>query len=426
MRFSFFIRIFVFVPLLFCSFMPSLAYASAPQYLKDRFESGDAHAAYIIGNRYRLGVGGERNKALAKHWYEKAANGGVIEGQLALAWMYKRSGTDKSYQEALKWLLIAQANTKNTNTAQQEAFEKVNEYLLEFCEKGYVDFPVGHAFADDPKCWLARGQRMYKIRGKAEDGGSIFNYSKPTDYSRRIKDYFIRALDAGELSAAETLAHIETKGWGGPKSLEKAQQYLELAQNELSGAGHFKVALMSRDGDDINKYLRHLKIGAQAGGERAARQLGHEYLNAEHVSKDDRLGFMYLMLGRSRYPFKFTGKKTRTLDAYFPVITSPSEVLVLFREKATLQIMEVAYQDALTFAKKQSFDEDDIADVSETYDYAVASYNYYHPRGAIWYTSEYWRMMFFRLMPLLFMSIFGFVIWLLLRKNGARLNWWNW
>ena len=426
MRVEIHIRVCLCIAALLCGFWATPTHASEPEYLKDRYKNGDSHAAYIIGNRYRLGVGGEKNNDLAINWYEKAGRQGVIEAQFVLAWMATRSGENPDYEIALKWALMAEANLENENEAQQEAYVAAKKILKRMCRYGYVDFPKGHAYANDPKCWLKRGTYLYKNRTPTDEGTVNLSYSKSTGYSERTKTYLIKALDAGEHSAAEVLAKIETQGWGGEKNTKKAEQYLSIGKRDNKGRGLYKEAIQAKQSDDLDQYLYKLKLGAELNSERSAGLLGREYLDGVKVEKDEGLGIMYLILGRSRRPFQFTGKSSRHLDAYFPFIFDEPAVAVLFREKSTLKLLENSYEDALAFAAVNKFDSDAVEDVTETFEYAMSSYNYIHPRGAIWYNSHYWRMMFFMLAPFIALNVFGFFIWLLLRKDGARLRWLDW
>jgi cell division septation protein DedD len=67
-------------------------------------ERGDADAAFNLGQAYRLGRGVQTNLALAKAWFERAANKGHIDAQTTLGLLLFQSGDQAA---GLKWLKTA-------------------------------------------------------------------------------------------------------------------------------------------------------------------------------------------------------------------------------------------------------------------------------------------------------------------------------
>lgn len=68
--------------------------------LKAKAESGDAKAQYDLGFYYRDGKGIEKNDADAAKWFNKAAEQGLVEAEVALSDFYEKR---ENYIESLKW-----------------------------------------------------------------------------------------------------------------------------------------------------------------------------------------------------------------------------------------------------------------------------------------------------------------------------------
>lgn len=402
---------------------PVTAQALDRETLLKQYKQGDIYAAYQLGIVYRKGLGVPADPELARDWYEKAATAGVIEAQYSLAWMYShKSQNPLDYDVALDWLITAENNPNSDGPRKQATLGKVKKRLKRFCNKGYVDFPASHPLSDDPKCWVARGEYLFRTKGSQESFSEKLKFNEATAYRQKTRDYLERALAAGELSAGNTLALIEKKGWGVSKSAENAKVYLEQAASEASGDGQLYLAKAAFKRGDMDEYIRRLALGAQVGNKRAAKTLGYEYLDGDIVKKDERLGLQYLLLSRDRNrgPFNFTGKSSTHIDSYFP-FTSPPPVLVLFRRKDVGALIDDAHRDAIDFAQQYEFSERAQAEIDGHHQYALHAYNYYHPRGGVWYKSRYWTFMFWIVTPLIGLLIFRLFIWLVLRKTGVKL-----
>jgi len=67
-------------------------------------DGGDAEAQCVLGDRYRIGDGVERNLSEAAKWYLKSAVSGFARAQFMLGGFYEREdGVEKNLQEAAKW-----------------------------------------------------------------------------------------------------------------------------------------------------------------------------------------------------------------------------------------------------------------------------------------------------------------------------------
>jgi uncharacterized protein len=76
-------------------------YSGATAIWRPLAESGDADAQFNLGQAYRLGRGVQLNLAIAKGWFEKAANSGHLDAQTTLGLLLFQNGDQV---QGLKWL----------------------------------------------------------------------------------------------------------------------------------------------------------------------------------------------------------------------------------------------------------------------------------------------------------------------------------
>lgn len=80
-------------------------YDKAVVMLKPIADSGNAEAAYRLGNIYEYGMGMNADYGLAFHYYHIAANKGDLKSQYLLAMQYFRgTGTAGNFSSCLYWL----------------------------------------------------------------------------------------------------------------------------------------------------------------------------------------------------------------------------------------------------------------------------------------------------------------------------------
>jgi cell division septation protein DedD len=79
-------------------------YAAAVAIWRPLAETGDADAAFNLGQAYRLGRGVPTNLGAAQTWFERAANKGHVDAQATLGLLLFQNGNQP---EGLKWLKAA-------------------------------------------------------------------------------------------------------------------------------------------------------------------------------------------------------------------------------------------------------------------------------------------------------------------------------
>jgi uncharacterized protein len=81
-----------------------------------RFAQGDdAHAQYMLGIMYGLGLGVAQDYMTSIDWYERAAAAGNAPAQCNLGWMYGTGrGVPQDFIQALAWYSLAAASGQDT------------------------------------------------------------------------------------------------------------------------------------------------------------------------------------------------------------------------------------------------------------------------------------------------------------------------
>ncbi len=132
-------------------------YASAVAIWRPLAEKGDADAQFNLGQAYRLGRGVPINLALAKSWFERAADAGHLDAETTLGLLLFQNGQQA---EGLKWLRRA-------------------------------------AVEGEPRALLVYGTALYNGDGVTQD--RVLGYA-----------YVSRAAAQGLAPAKDTLAQLDT------------------------------------------------------------------------------------------------------------------------------------------------------------------------------------------------------------------------
>ena len=87
-------------------------FATVLKILRPKALAGDASAQHNLGYMYEKGYGVPHNGAIAASWYQKSANQGNPDGQLALGRLYfEGDGVARNLVEAYKWMYLAGRGT---------------------------------------------------------------------------------------------------------------------------------------------------------------------------------------------------------------------------------------------------------------------------------------------------------------------------
>jgi localization factor PodJL len=103
--------------------------AQARTWIKRAAEGGVPNAMFMLGSMYYNGEGGEQDRSTAAMWFRKSAERGVVDGQFNLGSLYQSGeGVPLNPTEAYKWMRIA---ADNGDTGAKEAVEGLAQQLSE-------------------------------------------------------------------------------------------------------------------------------------------------------------------------------------------------------------------------------------------------------------------------------------------------------
>jgi localization factor PodJL len=103
--------------------------AQARTWIKRAAEGGVPNAMFMLGSMYYNGEGGEQDRSTAAMWFRKSAERGVVDGQFNLGSLYQSGeGVPLNPTEAYKWMRIA---ADNGDAGAKEAVEGLSQQLSE-------------------------------------------------------------------------------------------------------------------------------------------------------------------------------------------------------------------------------------------------------------------------------------------------------
>ncbi|WP_349322200.1 tetratricopeptide repeat protein [Asticcacaulis sp. MM231] len=103
--------------------------AQARTWIKRAAEGGVPNAMFMLGSMYYNGEGGEQDRSTAAMWFRKSAERGVVDGQFNLGSLYQSGeGVPLNPTEAYKWMRIA---ADNGDAGAKEAVEGLAQQLSE-------------------------------------------------------------------------------------------------------------------------------------------------------------------------------------------------------------------------------------------------------------------------------------------------------
>lgn len=185
------------------SFSASLTVTPAPtpeqltHLVIDAAESGDPAFEYLLGYLYGAGQGVKQSDAHALEWFQRSAEHGFADGQLALSGMYYHGrAVSKDQQAALVWLRRA---------AEQNHAE--SQYWLGTL---YMS-GVGKLLPHDPSeafFWFRRAAENGSAKGMSGVGWLYEQGQGVPRDPQKATAWYRKAQDLGDASAEEGLARL--------------------------------------------------------------------------------------------------------------------------------------------------------------------------------------------------------------------------
>jgi TPR repeat protein len=377
----------------------------------------DAQAEFVQAGRYYYGRGTEKDIEKALSLYKQSAAKGHAKSELAVAQVliygYKEN---RRYREALPWLIKAsQPHDGPQISGREKAEETANKLLTQLCKKGLVDFPESHSYAQDPKCWLARGNRLFSAtvpKGYSSGRSSVTDY-KVTKSSVAARLYLERAFEAGEVDAVDYLAKMYRDGLGVPADEEKFLSYLKRASDMGHPKASFYLAEQALEAGDKTEYLSRLQIAADRGHQASARNLAWAYIRGTDVQIDEERALMYFFISGQRQYVR--ARSPRRGDIRLPF--DKNAFLPLFQSENITAILERAHRNALEIANRNAFKSRLISALEKSYNIAKSDAEYFKETGGQWHQSGIWNRLVFYFMFLVLLLLTRSIIAALIRRS---------
>lgn len=277
-----------------------LVYAQAPEAsnaektaaLTAKAEAGDVAAQFSLANQYYTGVGTQKDRKKALHWYMEAAKqghsmaqyyigadfyegkGGEVEmpkaafwlkksaadqeprAQHLLAWMYwTGDGVEKSRSEAIKlWMIASNKGYALSQIALGDRYwhgEGVEEDAEEAIKMYKVAASQGNTLAQEvlaERYWkggkigrnLSEAYRLNTLAADKESAKAMYylgvEYSRGGDFVQRdygtAKELFEKSANQGFAKSERALADVYYSGRGVQKNHEEARRLYRLAASK--------------------------------------------------------------------------------------------------------------------------------------------------------------------------------------------------
>ncbi|WP_400205964.1 ATP-binding cassette domain-containing protein [Methanomethylophilus alvi] len=226
------------------------------KWLLSSSEKGNIKATIELANMYRRGVGVEYNITRCIEMYEEAAKKGDVNSMLQIANIFRDGqGVDKDPTRAKEWAMQYternRLNVENTladillRRYENENYRKEAFYWFMDCAKNGLisaEVQIGHMYRDG-------------IGVEAD--------------SSKAAEWYTKAAESGNSVAMVELANMYNKGNGVEKNSKNAIKLLKKASYLHNHVANYMLGTMLRDGIgtniDLEKSKKYFKISAENG-----------------------------------------------------------------------------------------------------------------------------------------------------------------
>lgn len=226
------------------------------KWLSSSSEMGNIRATIELANMYRRGIGVERNTTKCLKMYEKAANMGDTNSMLQIASIYRDGqGVEKDTKRAQEWAtMFADRNRLNLENTLADIL--LRRYENEDWRKESFEW-----FRDCAESGLISAEAQ--IGNMYRDG-----IGTEADLSKAV-EWYSKAAESGNTGAMVELASMYMKGCGAIKSPEKSIQLLKKASNLHNHIANYLLGIMLRDGIGVevnyDMAKKYLNLSAENG-----------------------------------------------------------------------------------------------------------------------------------------------------------------
>jgi TPR repeat protein len=261
--------------------------------LQKKAESGDASAAFALGNAYENGNGARKNMKLAVTWYQKAAEKGDRKAENSLGVLYWfGEGVDRDRKQAVEWYKKAARHGYANAMFNLGAAYYNGDGVPSNDTASFAWFLLAaEAGSDSGKQAAQRATEEHSPRGIADAYVAIAEmYDKGVDLpadSQRAATWYRKAAEKGHGEAQLTLAARAMK----ESHYDEALKWFELASKNGRSGGTYGLGYLYEHGmgvkENSNAAIKYYR-DATLGGNRAALHALTEMHIAGKGKKDDR------------------------------------------------------------------------------------------------------------------------------------------
>lgn len=226
-------------------------YEKAAEWYGKAALQGHAGAQFKMGQSYMKGLGVEEDHKKAAEWYEKAGENGHSLSAYTLGEMYfNGDGVEHDLYKAKEWLERSREHAKytliydidtllNNDHMTTAAARETEAQLRQEAEEGdtYSMYKLSRWFLDgkhvrpDPKEARYWAEKLVKVNGLNACHQMGLVCEKEGDLKGAF-EWFMKGAEEGEPSATYKVGMYYFEGTYVKKDLEKAVQYLELANDK--------------------------------------------------------------------------------------------------------------------------------------------------------------------------------------------------
>lgn len=276
-------------------------------------KNNDAHAQYLLGDRYDSGAGMLMNKSDAANWYKKAVKANHPLATYRLAVLHDNhpflvgnstlAGGEKNAVE----LFRRGSELKNPDAMVHYAYMLMNGdglarntvLAVETYEKCLELYPDEYHAHNNLGAYYAN-KLVRDIAG--------LNREEVETLRKKTLMHYEAAIRGEHATAARNLAVLYHEGVLVGKDLRKAYQYYEQAAAWGYGPeAHYSLGLMHENGEGVpvtySEAAYHYRLAAVDGHIEALQHLVNFYLTGKGVSRDlDRASFWLIKMMRAGEP----------------------------------------------------------------------------------------------------------------------------
>ncbi len=252
-------------------------------WIRKAAEQGNAAAQLALGVAYSNGQGVQHDITEAAQWWRKAAEQGDAKAQYKLG---------ESYHQWNEVSFVPHNDTNDTRRKSAEADAKaINDWYRKAAVQGYAPaqcalgmaYYTGEGVQQDYSeavTWYRKAVEQGDVEAQCGLGYAYYNGHGATKDYAEAANLFRKAAEQGEAEAQFMLAVAYRKGHGVTKDEIESEKWVHRAAEQRYGQAQIAVREI--------KTLKMLKMAAERGSAKTARELADFYFRAWSTAIADR------------------------------------------------------------------------------------------------------------------------------------------